>query len=76
MSDNLFLILVIAFVLIVLAIACLAIGWLITGRTKIERGTCGHDLHHKRHEGCDDNPPLPDTHHQSAEKHHPRNHHD
>ena len=37
MSDNLFLILVIAFVLIVIAIACLAIGWLITGRTKVPK---------------------------------------
>lgn len=34
--SNLFLILIIAFVVIVLAIACLAIGWLITGKTKVE----------------------------------------
>lgn len=32
--SNLFLILVIAFVLIVIAISGLAIAWLITGRTK------------------------------------------
>lgn len=36
MSSNLFLILVIAFVVIVIAIACLAIGWLIKGKTKID----------------------------------------
>ena len=40
--SNLFLTLMIAFVVIVLAIACLAIGWLITGRTRIER-SCGKD---------------------------------
>ncbi len=41
--SNLFLTLVIAFVIIVIAIACLAIGWLVTGKTKIERGACGRD---------------------------------
>lgn len=35
--SNLFLILVIAFVIIVFAIALLAIGWLIKGKTKIEK---------------------------------------
>lgn len=34
MTTNLFLILIIAFVIIVLVIAGLAIGWLITGKTK------------------------------------------
>ncbi|WP_068466467.1 hypothetical protein [Candidatus Protochlamydia phocaeensis] len=57
--SNLFLTLVIAFVLIVIAIACLAIGWLITGKTKIERGSCGRDPTKKRspeecgHTSCD-----------------------
>ncbi|MCE2982079.1 MAG: hypothetical protein LW832_00800 [Parachlamydia sp.] len=36
MTSNLFLILVIAFVVIVIAIACLSIGWLIAGKTKVE----------------------------------------
>ncbi|MBA2369499.1 MAG: hypothetical protein H0V82_10820 [Candidatus Protochlamydia sp.] len=36
MPSNLFLILVIAFVVIVIAIAGLAIGWLIKGKTKID----------------------------------------
>lgn len=40
--SNLFLILVIAFVIIVFAIALLAIGWLITGKTKIQK-TDDHD---------------------------------
>jgi hypothetical protein len=48
MSDNLFLTLVIAFVIIVIAIACLAIGWLITGKTKIEKGTCNQDPDQKQ----------------------------
>lgn len=50
--SNLFLTLVIAFVVIVIAIACLAIGWLITGKTKIERGACGRNPHQKRSEAC------------------------
>ena len=81
MSDNLFLTLVIAFVLIVLAIASLAIGWLITGRTKIERGACGRDPHRKRDEECGTSLkcdlctlPSPDTKSKSVEKDHP--HHD
>lgn len=52
--SNLFLTLVIAFVVIVIAIACLAVGWLITGKTKIERGSCGRAPGAKREEeeGC------------------------
>ena len=51
--SNLFLTLVIAFVVIVIAIACLAVGWLITGKTKIERGSCGNAPGAKREEeGC------------------------
>ncbi len=50
--SNLFLTLIIAFVVIVIAIACLAIGWLITGKTKIERGSCGRDPTKKRDEDC------------------------
>lgn len=42
----------IAFVVIVIAIASLAIGWLITGKTKIERGACGRDPTQKRDENC------------------------
>jgi len=38
--SNLFLTLVIAFVVIVIAIACLAVGWLIKGKTKIDKGSC------------------------------------
>lgn len=42
----------IAFVVIVLALACLAIGWLITGKTKIEGGACGRDPTKKREDDC------------------------
>lgn len=38
--SNLFLTLVIAFVIIVIAIACMAIGWLIKGKTKIDQRSC------------------------------------
>lgn len=50
--SNLFLTLVLAFVFIVLAIACLAIGWLITGKSKIERGSCGRDPTKKQNTDC------------------------
>lgn len=49
--SNLFLTLVIAFVIIVFAIALLAIGWLITGKTRIEKG-CGRDPHKKKEGSC------------------------
>jgi hypothetical protein len=52
--SNLFLTLMIAFVVIVLAIACLAIGWLITGRTRIER-SCGRDPTQNKGEECRSN---------------------
>lgn len=49
--SNLFLTLVIAFVFIVFAIALLAIGWLITGKTKIEKN-CGKDPTKKKDGEC------------------------
>lgn len=49
--SNLFLTLVIAFVFIVFAIALLAIGWLITGKTKIE-SACGKDPTKKMDGSC------------------------
>lgn len=41
--SNLFLVLIIAFVVIVLAIAALAIGWLVTGRTKVDSTLSSQD---------------------------------
>ena len=49
--SNLFLTLLIAFIVIVLAIALLAIGLLITGKTKLEKG-CGRDPTKKRDKSC------------------------
>jgi len=49
--SNLFLTLVIAFVVIVFAIALLAIGWLMTGKTKIQKG-CGQDPTQKSEGSC------------------------
>lgn len=49
--PNLFLTLVIAFVIIVFAIALMAIGWLITGKTRIEKG-CGKDPSKKKDDSC------------------------
>ncbi len=65
--SNLFLTLVIAFVVIVLAIACLAIGWLITGKTKLERGACGRDPTQPKDASCQSScdlctPPPPEEH--------------
>ncbi len=42
----------ITFVLIVLAIAALSIGWLVTGKPKITRGSCGIDPERRRDEHC------------------------
>ncbi len=49
--SNLFLTLMIAFVVIVVAIAALAIGWLLTGRARIER-SCGKDPTQNQTEKC------------------------
>lgn len=51
--SNLFLTLVIAFVVIVLALACLAIGWLVTGKPKNKRGVHTVDSAKFKTEGCD-----------------------
>lgn len=49
--SNLFATLVIAFVVIVFAIALLAIGWLITGKTKLEK-CCGRDPKKSKNDDC------------------------
>lgn len=51
--SNFYLTLVIAFVIIVLALACLAIGWLVTGKSKLQRGACGKDPTQKKTDDCD-----------------------
>jgi hypothetical protein len=53
--SNLFLTLVVTFLLIVIAIACLAAGWLISGRkTRLDRS--GKDLTKKSDENFDATP--------------------
>lgn len=73
--SNLFLTLVIAFVVIVLAIACLAIGWLITGKTKLERGACGRDPNQPKDESCQSScdlcSPPPEEHKNNSSKESP-----
>lgn len=49
--SNLFLTLMIAFVILVFAIAFLAIGWLITGKTKLEKA-CGRNPTQKKDDSC------------------------
>lgn len=56
MPTNLFLTLMIAFVVIVFAIACLAVGWLITGR-KAGKICCGGS--DKQPEGNDNKEETP-----------------
>lgn len=48
--STLLLTLAIAFIIIVLAIAFLAIGWLITGKSKIQPGACGRDPTKKKND--------------------------
>ena len=48
--STLLLTLVIAFVIVVIAIGLMAIGWLITGRSRIQPGACGRDPNKKRND--------------------------
>lgn len=50
--STLFLTLMIAFVLVILAIAALSIGWLISGRSRIVRGSCGIDPTKPKNKEC------------------------
>lgn len=50
--DTLLLTLSITFVIVVIAVGLLAIGWLTTGRSKIQPGACGRDPNKKREESC------------------------
>ncbi|MCE5317274.1 MAG: hypothetical protein LLG04_07920 [Parachlamydia sp.] len=52
--STLMLTLVLAFVIVIIALALLAIGWLFTGKSRIQPGACGRAPHKKRseEEGC------------------------
>lgn len=53
MSTIIFTI-IIAFIVVLSAVSLLAIGWLITGKSKIKRGACGSVPPKNRHESCPD----------------------
>lgn len=44
--------LLIAFIIITLAIAMLAIGWLLTGKSKLKPGACGRDPNKEKNSEC------------------------
>ena len=52
--STLLLTLVLAFAIVVIALALMAIGWLFTGKSRIQPGACGRAPHQKRRdeEGC------------------------
>ncbi len=49
--SSLLLTLAIAFVIVLISIGLLAIGWLISGKARIRPGACGRDPH-KNREDC------------------------
>lgn len=53
MSTLLFT-LITAFIVCMIAIGLLALGWLITGQSKIRPGACGRDPTKKKDEKCSD----------------------
>lgn len=50
--STLMITLLVAFVITVFAITCLAIGWLISGRSRIVRGSCGMNPQQSKDERC------------------------
>lgn len=50
--STLMITLLVAFIATVFAIAALAIGWLLSGRSRIVRGSCGLDPHRRRDTHC------------------------
>lgn len=44
--------LLISFFLILLALASLAVGWLLTGKQKLKAGACGRDPNKSQDDGC------------------------
>lgn len=50
--STLMITLLVAFVVTVCAITCLAIGWLISGRSRIVRGSCGMNPKQAKNAQC------------------------
>lgn len=44
----------IAFIIVMVAVGLLAIGWLVTGKSKIKAGACGRDPNKNKDETCSD----------------------
>ena len=53
--SNLVLTLGLAFIIIMIALALLALGWLLTGKSKMRPGACGRDPNQKQDENCGSN---------------------
>jgi hypothetical protein len=55
--STLLLTLAIAFVIVVIAVGLLGIGWLITGKSRMQPGACGRDPHKRsKDEECGTSP--------------------
>ena len=54
--STILLTLILAFVIVVIALGLLGLGWLITGKSRIRPGACGRDPHKRqsKEEGCGD----------------------
>lgn len=53
--STLMITLLVAFIATVLAITCLAIGWLLSGRSRIVRGSCGMNPQRRQDSSCGKN---------------------
>lgn len=51
--STLLLTLALAFVIVIIAISCLSISWLVKGKSSLKPGACGRDPNKKRTEECD-----------------------
>lgn len=50
--SSLALTIIFAFIIVVLAVGLLGIGWLLTGKSKIQAGSCGRNPHQQRKKEC------------------------
>ncbi len=50
--GTFFITMIIAFIIVLLAVAALGIGWLLTGKPKLKAGACGRDPNKKQDEDC------------------------
>lgn len=50
--DTLTLTIILAFIIVLLAILALSIGWLLTGKSKIQGGSCGRAPRTNKNKDC------------------------